>query len=256
MKTRTFFCMLMMTLGAILLFFSGCSGESVPPSVLLEESVEKALAGDWASSGKLAAKVLDQDKNNVDALLLKAVAESHLGNGKSALDHVLQAASLEKESFLCQYIKGMLLYRDGKHALAVVPLQEALRLRPGDVNTLVLLAKSTYALKKYDSAAGYFARIAQNERYRRNALAWNGIGVCLAHSSPAKALPYFKAAQRIAPEEALTFFNMAVLHDGYLRNPPLAVRAYERFLEQSIGKMELDDLRARAELRLDSLKSR
>ena len=47
--------MLMMTLGAILLFFSGCSGESVPPSVLLEESVEKALAGDWASSGKLAA---------------------------------------------------------------------------------------------------------------------------------------------------------------------------------------------------------
>ena len=254
MKKKTYFS-LSVLLG-IWLFSSGCSGDNVPPGLQLERSLEKAVAGDWKSAQNLAEKVLKQDKKNVDALLLSALARSSQGNTKGALDHALQAAALAKDSFLCQYVKGMLLYREGKHALSIPPLQEALRLRPGDINTLVLLAKSTYALKKYDNAAGYYARIAQNSRYKRNALPWNGIGVCLSYSSPVRALPYFQMASRIAPEEALTSFNMAVLYDRYLQKKPLAIRAYERFLEQSIGRMELDDLRARAELRLDTLKTR
>lgn len=254
MTKKIYFC-LPVLLG-IWFFCCGCSGEKVSPEVLLERSLEKAVAGDWNAARRLAEDVLKNDKNNVNALLLSALAQSNLGNTKNALDHALLAATVAKDSFLCQYVKGMLLYRDSKYSLAIPPLQEALRLRPEEINTLVLLSKSTYALKKYDAAAGYFARIARNSRYRHDPLPWNGIGVCMTHSSPARALPYFQVALRIAPEEALTSFNMAVLYDRYLRKQPLAIRSYERFLEQSIGKMELDDLRARAELRLDTLKTR
>lgn len=255
MKNRICFCMAAVL--GIWLLGSGCSRENVPAGVLLENALVRAESGDWAAAGDLAGKVLKQEKNNVDALLIKALAESNLGKSASALDHALLAATLAKDSFLSQYIKGMLLYRAGKHALAIAPLQEANRLRPGDINTLVLLAKSTFALKKYNAAAGYFARIARTERYRRSPLPWNGIGVCMAYFNPGKALPYFRmASERIAPGDGLTHYNLAVLYDSYLQNRSQAIRSYERFLEQAIGKMEFDDLRARAELRLDTLKNR
>lgn len=241
---------------AVMLALCGCSGEAIPASVLLDDAHAKALAGNWAMADTLAQKVLSDDKNNVDALLIKALAQNNLGNEKEALDCALHASELRKDLFLCQYIKGMLLYKNGKYDLALAPLQEARKLRPSDTNTLVLLAKCCSILKKYNGGADAFARIASHGNFRRNPLVWNGIGVCMAHSDPRKALSFLRMAERLSPGYALTSLNTAVLYDRYLRNRNQAVTFYERFLASSAGHLEMDAVRAAVELRLDTLKNR
>ena len=236
------------------LFVNGCSGPEVPVNVMLEDAYQKAETGDWTAADKLAANVLKREGNNVNALILRAMSCSHHDEQQKALDYAIAAANLKPNLFLAQYLKGQLLYKSRKYDLAQVALKAALKLRPNDQNTLILLAQATLHQKQYMVSATYFARLAkQNPQIRSTSLPWNGIGICYARTMPTKAKQFFRQAEKIAPYDPVTSLNLAVFYDRYNRNRMLACQYYQRFIRLSTGKAEYDMIRGSAQSRLDSI---
>lgn len=233
-----------------------CSKPSEPVSVQLNQAADKAMAGDWAGAEKITRQALKQEPDNVNTLMLRAMACNNLGASAEALDLALRAAQLAPKLFLAQYLKGMLLCKNGKYDLALSPLKEARSLRPGDTNTLILLAEASLNQKKYDAAAYCFSSLARLPEYKLTPYPWNGIGVSYAVRAPQKALKFLRQAERLAPADPVTALNLAVLYDTRLRQKAPAMAYYARFLQLSAGKAEFDAIRGSAELRLDSLKGR
>ena len=246
-------------LGTISLFcglICGCSEPEAPAGLLLHNAAARASEGDWVAADQLAKQVLRQDKNNASALMLRALARNCLEPRSEAVEYAIQAARLQPEQFLPHYIQGMLLSRNGKPELALRALKEARRLRPDDINTLILLAENSIAVKRYREAAGYFKLLARNQNYRTSPYLWNGLGICYTSRSPQMALKFFRMAERYAPNDPVTLLNLAVLYDVYLKQEPEARSCYERFIRSAVGKAEYDGVRSQAEFRLDSMKGR
>lgn len=239
------------------LLISGCSKPAAPVGVLLDQAAGKASEGDWRAAGRLAGDALKQDRQNADALMLKALSCSNLDARHEAVEYAIQAARIRPRLFLAHYIQGMLLSKNGKPELALKALKEARRLRPGDVNTLILLAENSMAVKRYQEAAGYFKLLAtQDKSYQSSPYLWNGLGVCFSARDPRLALRFFRQAAKCAPNDPITALNLAVLQDRYLRQKDNAIRSYERLIRLTDGKVEYDSIRRQAAYRLDTLKDR
>lgn len=238
------------------LFLCGCSDPIVPTGVLLHDAASKASEGNWSEADLLAKKALKQDQNNADALMIRALARNSLDSSGDAVEYAIRATRIRPDHFLPHYIQGMLLSKNGKPELALRSLKEARRYRPHDINTLLLLAENSIAVKRFREAAGYFKLLARNQDYRTSPYLWNGLGICYASSSPQMALRFFQRAERYAPNDPVTLLNLAVLYDAFLREEQQARSYYERFTRITIGKAEYDKLRADAEFRLDSMKGR
>lgn len=238
------------------LHLSGCSQPEVPAGALLNQAAAKASEGNWAGADALAKQVLKQDKHNVNALMLRALARNNLDARSEAAEYAIHAARVRPDLFLAQYIQGMLLSRNGKPELALKALREARRLRPDDVNTLILLAENSLAVRRYEDAAGYFKLLARHPGYRNSSYLWNGLGICHTVLNPKLAMKFFRVAQRNAPNDPVTALNVAVVYDRYLKDRARAAAGYERFIRLATGKAEYDTIRQQAEYRLDSMKGR
>jgi len=238
-----------------LLVICGCSKPVTPVPVLLDQAAVKAGEGDWTGADQLAKQVLEQDKDNADALMLRALARYTLDSQNEAVEYAIHAARVRSDSFAAHYIQGMLLSKSGKSDLALRALKEARRLRPGDTNTLILLAENAIALRRFQEAAGYFKLLASDKKYLKTPYLWNGLGICLL-SNPNQALKFFRMAERFGPNDPVTALNLAVLHDAHLKQQTAALSGYERFLQLTSGQAEYDLLRSKVSLRLESLRGR
>lgn len=246
---------------------------------MLNQAVDKASEGSWSAAYQLAERAWKQNKANADALMLMALAQNNLDSGDAAVSYAIQAARLKPDLFTAQYIQGMLLSTNNKPDLALKALKDALRLRPGDVNTLILLVENSIATRHYQDAARYLKLLAKNPAYQKSSYVWNGLGTCYTVTSPDMALRYFRMAETLMPNNPTAALNLAVLYDTRLarsaaaraewakrtrRKPEdygkdcsdMAQRYYNRFIRMTAGKAEYDTLRRQAELRLDSLKGR
>lgn len=264
---------------AVLAGLCGCSEPEAGPGTLLNQAVDKASEGSWSAAYQLAERAWKQNKSNADALMLMALAQNNLDSGDAAVSYAIQAARLKPDLFTAQYIQGMLLSTNNKPDLALKALKDALRLRPGDVNTLILLVENSIATRHYQDAARYLKLLAKNPAYQKSSYVWNGLGTCYAVTSPDMALRYFRMAETLMPNDPTAALNLAVLYDTRLarsaaaraewakrtrRKPEdygkdcsdMAQRYYNRFIRMTAGKAEYDTLRRQAELRLDSLKGR
>lgn len=241
---------------AVVIQFSGCSKPAPPVGVLLDQAVQKAAEGNWRDADELAKQALKQQKHNANALMLRALAQSNLDFRHDAVEYAIHAARVEPDLFLAHYIQGMLLSKNGKPEAALKALKEARRLRPNDINTLILLAENSVAVRHYQEAAGYFKLLGKNRNYLRSSYLWNGLGVCHAPINPPMALKFFRMAERYEPNNPVTALNFAVLYDQYLKNPNAARQNYDRFTRLTMGRAEYDTLRRQVESRLRSLPAR
>ena len=240
----------------IMLPFCGCSKPAVPVGTLMNQAVQKASEGNWRAADELAKQALKQQKDNADALMLRALAQNNLDFRHEAVENAIHAARIKPELFLAHYIQGMLLSKNGKPDLALKALKEARRLRPDDVNTLILLAENSIAVKRYQEAAGYFKLLGKNPNYLHSAYLWNGLGVCHAVINPAMALKFFRMAARYEQENPITVLNQAILYDKYLNDQEKAKQGYEQFGRLTAGRAEYDTYRRQVESRLNSMKDR
>lgn len=95
-----------LTLAAVLVAtaFSGCGKKSVGDCV--KEGAAAADAGNWDSALKSASRGAEYAPENIDALLLKAVAAKHCGQHEVAYEAAAKAAALDRNNFSVQYTLG------------------------------------------------------------------------------------------------------------------------------------------------------
>ena len=279
MKRNHLHLALAIAAASVLAALCACSEPEAAPGTLLNQAADKAAEGNWAAADQLATLALKQDKANADALMLLALARNNLDARDEAVSYAIQAARLKPDHFTAQYIQGMLLSSNNKPDLALKALKDALRIRPDDVNTLILLVENSIAARHYSDAAQYLKMLAKNPAYQKTSYVWNGLGTCYAVSSPDMALRYFRMAETLIPNDPASALNLAVLYDTRLRrsaqaradwakrtqNDPagfekecslMAQRYYTRFIRMTEKKTEYDTIRSQAGARLDALKGR
>ena len=93
-------------------FFSACSSRQEPADVLLTKSFNCAVNGDWKLAADFAKRAAEQEPSNVNALILYSLALSYTDQLQSAIDESLKAVKIAPGSFMAQYLKGYLLYRN------------------------------------------------------------------------------------------------------------------------------------------------
>ena len=71
---------------AALIGLSGCSEPEAPAGTLLNQAVDKAAEGNWATADQFAVRAWKQDKNNADALIRSANASIEIERKKASAD--------------------------------------------------------------------------------------------------------------------------------------------------------------------------
>ena len=243
---------------AAVVFGSGCTGEEADPGELLTRAVECGRSGNWQGCEKNALAVLKRDPVNSHALLLRSLAAEHLGKVDIALDSARQAAENSPEDFAAQYSYGRLLANkpeDAKRAIQV--LERALKLRPGNRNTLILLGNCSGRINA-DNTIDYY--MALPESVRRSPEIQTRIAIYYLDRrnrqsrNLALALKSLGNAYKSAPDNPGIVLNLAMFLDHYVRNSRKAVGFYRRYLILTEHNPELNSIRAQVQARMSALR--
>ena len=131
---------LSLSLGAALFLttVSGCRKTAVGECV--KQGVAAADRNDWKTALKFAEKGVKCAPENIDALLLKAIAAQRCREPEAAYAAAVKAAKIEPNNFFAQYIWGCACVECGdRQKEAKSAFMAALKLRENDPSTLVAL---------------------------------------------------------------------------------------------------------------------
>ncbi len=118
------------------------------PEQQLARALELARSGEWEKAEKISEHLVSKDPENFRFLLLRSVCCEKCGLHDPAVDCARRAVEKFPGSFTAQYTLGRLYARDpARQGEAMISLQKALALKPGDRNTMVLLCNVCSALK-------------------------------------------------------------------------------------------------------------
>ncbi len=124
-------------LSAVML--TGCSEEK-SENEQMTHAISLAKNGNWQEAGEIADNLTGNSSTSVAPKLLQIVAYEKSGELDKAADLALQCAKNNPRDFTSQYLLGRLYAMDSKRdGEAFEVLERALQLRPGDINTLILL---------------------------------------------------------------------------------------------------------------------
>ena len=242
----------------LLMVFSGCGENAVSTDVLLTSAVECARSGKWQSCDDNALTVLKRDPENTYALLLRSLATEHLGKKETALAMAKQAAENAPDNFPAQYTYGRLLAARGDSAKnAIQVLKHALKLRPGNRSTLILLGQCSSKINDDNTINYYLAlppavqkmpeiqtRMAmyyldRRDRDRRNL---------------SLALQSLVNAYKVSSDNPVIVLNLAMFIDHYVKNKKKAYDFYNRYLHLTRHNPELNPTRAQVKARMSALR--
>lgn len=253
MKMKHVFALMLV---AALIFAAGC-GPSRDVDTLLKEAAAENAAGRPEEALALAKKAVSQDSKRTDALIFEAVMFEKTGKLDAAVEAAKKAVELEPESFAAQYTLGRLYsIRRETWTDALTALGKAIAIRPGDRDTLILLANVTMSLHP-DQAKSYLFALARDSRLRSSAEYQNQLGILLARSNTPKAAgEAFLAGCRVPGASPVISFNLARCIDLYLNNPRSAAALYRRYLDLAPGDEVNAELRRVAEARMRAIQRR
>ncbi len=244
-------------LGMPLMFVAGCSDSRTPTGTLLNSAADAARGGQWENAGKTALKVLKREPSNVNALVLHALASEKLGRDGIALESARKAAELHPDNYAAQYTLGRLLARKpGAAAEAILPLERALKARPGDVNTLLLLGQCSGKINA-DNTINYYRMLpletlARPEVQNQIAIyyvARRGAG----RNNLELAFKALGAAYKAAPDNPGIVLNLALFLDHHARSGARAAGFYRRYLVLTEHNPELNPTRAQVQARMRAI---
>ncbi len=245
-----------LTLLAALLAAAGC-GPARDADALLREAAAENAAGRYEKALELARKAASQDSKRADALIFQAVMLEKNNKLESAVESAAKAAALEPDSFVAQYTYGRLAsLRRENHPEAFAALGKAIAIRPGDRNTLILLANVAMSLNPAQ-ARSYLISLARDARLRNSPEYQNQLGIVLARgNSPKAAGEAFLAGCKVAGSPPVIGFNFARCMDLYLNNPRAAAALYKRYLDLAPADEANAPLRQTAEARRRAIQGR
>ncbi len=236
-------------------FFCGCSGSANDVNTLLQMAVKEAQNGKNSNALMLAKDACIVSPDNVEALLMRALMAERCNDKTLALDSALQAFRLASNNFNVLYTLGRLYsYNKDTAAEAVGYLTKAHALKEDDVNTLILLANLSVALKS-DKALGYLRKI---ESLDSSVLDTFEGKTMLGHAYALRgdkrnATINFGLADKYA-KTVLSNYNYAVAIDCLYNKPALAVSKYQKFLKQSAADPAWASIRKDVEKRMSKNK--
>ncbi len=244
----------LLLLAAISIGVAGCGGKDSADECLIR-GTERAEKGDWPAALKLAKRAASLEPENVSALVFKAIAHERSGERDPALDAARQAATINPNSFLAQYTLGRLYAGDPTRcADAMKTLSTALTLKPGDVNTLILLGNAATALRS-PLAVPYLLQLKKRPEFAADPLLDNQLAIgWISQGNLDQAKQSLTAACRTGGSNPDIVYNMAFFMDRYTRSNANARALYQHFLRQTAGKEEYTALRLRVEERLRNLR--
>lgn len=233
-----------------------CScGNRADFTALMKKAEKNALAGQWNKTLECTEDAVSLQPKNVEAIVLHALALEHNGKNNNALEEIAKASSLSPGTFFVQYTHGRMLFERGRYESCIAPLKNALKLRPGNTDTLLLLARVSTIQKNMQDAKIYYSMLAKSKEYAKDPAPWNELGmiVLLEDKSPKKSVAYFNYAYRLAQSNPTTVLNMAVLCDRYLNDKKNAKAFYQHYLALTKHDSSLSAERSSVEKRVKSL---
>ena len=260
-----------MAAGAVaVLLTGGCGADSEKNTALLEQSYDSGVQGKWQQSEDSAMDVLKNNPDDLNALMLRAIASWHLKKRDVALASARQAAEIAPESYQAQYLYGwMLAQRNDSAKNAIQVLRKALELRPNDRNTLLLLLQCCQRINSDDTLI-YLRKLPEADRSKPEIQTIRAIyyldrrdnrtaNIRQAQDSLVKAYKYNKTSRdpklrgENTPDVVL---NMALFFDHYKRDRKQALSLYRHYLKITHGNPELNPTRAQVQSRIGKLQSR
>ena len=239
----------------VTVFLSGCFGEKLSLSELMTQGVAAAVNGDWNVALEYAERAIKVAPDDVNALILLALAEENTGDADAALGTISKATAVDENNYFAQYTRGRLLYEKKHFDSCIAPLRTALKLRPNATDPLILLAQSSVNLKDTQNAKSYYSQLARNRTFARNPAVWSELGMTfIAESNPRNAAQYLVYAYRLQPDNPKLLLNLGVYYDAYQRNRAEAVKYYTRFLNITKQNSAMAQKRSEVEKRLQALR--
>ena len=244
---------------AIAACLSACGDRTKLTNDQLLQNAFAAASGpkaDWQKARLFAAKAVKQDQNDARAHVMLALSLEQCGQISGAIDEIRRAVALDPKNFLALFTNGRMLYENGRIGDSISPLKEAYKIHPGNDNVLVLLAGSSAKLGRFKEAANYYATLAKHPMYKDRPDPLNEIGVLYAAQKDyPTALACFNLAYKKAPNSHIVVLNLGIIYDVYLKDPPNAIRFYNKYQELTMRNPELEPLRDKLKRRIEVLKA-
>ncbi|MCP3965061.1 MAG: tetratricopeptide repeat protein [Lentisphaerae bacterium] len=236
----------------------GCeklSEKSTP--YLINNAANFAANGKWDKALKYSEAVIAREPANINALLLKAIACEHSNKLTLATKAARSAVNQAPGNFTAQYTLGRLYAKEPKKMQdAVAPLLRALKIKPNDQNTLVLLAKCSSSLN-ISNAIKYYEMLAKFPRFNKRPELWNQMGVFyVKQKENRKAALCLVKAYRMAPDNPNILLNFAVFKDFYIGMSHSTVDFYKQYLNITASNPELQKKREFVKKRIEKISPR
>jgi tetratricopeptide (TPR) repeat protein len=218
-----------------LVILQSCSENLADKNIndLLNRGCELAKNNDWQQALKYAQEAVKREPANAGALILLALAYENSGDLEQALQTARLAVKADAKYFQAQYTLGRLCLQDpAKIQDSIEPLKRALRLNPGDTDTLVLLAQGSKKLGLLETVK-YFEQLAKSKRYQGRPEPWNEMMIIYAEQNNTRdAARCLVTAYSRAKDNPIIVLNFALFWDYYAnpKRPVQAVKYYRKFL--------------------------
>ena len=160
----------------VLIFISGCQ-ENNSTDEKLYKAVTSANAGDWDTAAAIADDVSAIYQKAAFPIMLRALAYEKQGDIAKAIDLARKAANAEQKDFTVQYTYGRLCAQNPRRrAEAFTVLENALILKPGDTDTLVLLC--TIGMERNEPNTDQYLNLLKHDpQFDRSAQLYYMLGV-------------------------------------------------------------------------------
>lgn len=244
-----FFCLLL----PIILLISCSKPKPLSDNELLRKAIKAGENGNWREARTFASQLENRAPDNVNALIMLGIAYQRCQQPDLAYEKIAKAANLDADSFTAHFLKGKMLYDSGKYQDCISPLRQALKIRPDDANTLILLAESASQLKLPD-ATDYYIKLAKKGKFKSQPEPFNELGLMFAEKGEKKkAVKCLLKAKNLDKENPIVILNLAVFCDTKLKNSKAAVKYYREYLELTKNHPELDKKRKIITTRVNEL---
>ncbi len=223
---------------------------------LLTLAYNDAKVGNWDKALIQSKSAVDQDSKDVTALIMYALCLENTGKPDDAQQLLRQAVQIDPGNFRAQYNLGRILFQHGRYQDCVNYLRAAEKLKPNDVNTMVLLAQVDGKLE-LESAINYYAKLTKVPRFADSPAPWNQMGIiCAEKKKMLDALKCFIKAYKISSKNPKVILNFAVFLDYYLNSPDSrkkAIALYRKYLSLIKNNPELQARSAEISRRIKTL---
>ena len=231
-----------LTASAVAFSFMSCKKDD---KNVFEQEMERSQSAAMNVEIKKLSESLKEAKTDIEKSALNtkiASIQSDKGDVMSAVKSSLEASRLQPENHVSRYLLGKSYNDLGRYDDAITELRASVKIKDDFAPAHFELGNSYYKKFKYpDAVDEYKAAVKLDPNHYQ---AYNNMGV--VQSSLGKfneAENSFKSVTRVNPGYVFAYKNLGVLYETKLKNFPLAVELYKKYLAVSPNCPERNKVR-------------